>query len=250
MVNSPTINIYFEDKESSYIIKLGQEKHLKEIQNGIIRFKHITYYRELENTKQNSIIDDKFEGMESLVYPMDISYVLFAHPLINNGESLDITDQLNGPIINFPDRKSYISCMTHFTVKDIVNHSIFDDRYLKENEYDSVLFFLDTKGFIKNLEKSLTGCHAVGRPVNYRDYSQSQENLGIFTKSLDYAWQKEVRIVLEEPAVFSDSIKRIDDTTITVIFEKVQCAIIPICEFREGFKVNERYSDNGFMERI
>jgi hypothetical protein len=244
MTNMPTINVNFEDVDASYIIKLGQEKYLKEIQNGIIQFRHINYYREWEDKKQNRIIGDKLEDIESIFYPSDIESVVFAHPLVNNGEPINFTKSLSGPIINFPYSRSYIFCMTHFTGQDIINRIVFDDKYLEENEYDSVLWFLDTKGFIKNLEKSLIRYHAVGRPVNYRDYSQSQDNLDIFTKSLDYAWQKEVRITLEEPTVFSDSIKRINDTTITVAFERVQCAIIPICEFRDGFIVSTEYSEN------
>jgi hypothetical protein len=243
MSDIPTINVSFEDSEASYLIKFGKQDYLEQIQNGKLRFKHIRYYREFESFDNNQIIGDKQEGVSSMIYPDDIISVTFSHPLICDGKPLDVTKSLSGPISDFPNSNVYIFCLSHFTAKDVLEHTIFHNKYLEESNYHSVLWFLETEKFINNIQKSLLNCKVSGQLVHYLDYSRSQDSLKVFTKSLAYAWQKEARIALELPDNYHDGINQIDDDTIEVAFERVENVIIPIKEFREGFIVEKREAD-------
>jgi hypothetical protein len=70
------------------------------------------------------------------------------------------------------------------------------------------------------------------------DYSKNQNDLNIFSKAEKYSHQKEIRLAFQYHDEENRSIKRIDEDTIEISFDKeIKGVIIPTNSFREGFIV-------------
>ena len=231
MLNDTSINLHFEDNsESFYLIRFGRKEHLEEIQNGKIRFSSLRKYQAIENGN----IGDKHEGLASVHYTDDDDQISFSHPCVRNGQSIDCAQSILS-MWDYPDIDTYISCFSYFTANDIHDNKIFDDSVLEEEEWNYVLFVLDTKGFAENIRKSLNKQKPKLGKVKYLDYGINQEFLDAFSKSSSFKHQKEIRFAFNLVDKNDSSIKRIDDETIEVSFQKVQSVVIPTKEFREGF---------------
>ncbi len=233
MNTSRCLNMHFDDfSESFYLIKFGKKEHLEQIQNGVIRFSHIDKYKEIENKD----IGDKDEGLESVYYKDNKTEFHFWHPNLNNGNEFDITNSILS-MWNYPSSNKFISCFSYLTAKDIFESNIFSNEILKEKNWDSVLFILDTKGFVDRLMNTMHNFSPIFGKVKYLDYSKNQSELDEFCKSNKYKHQKEIRFSLQYSGIKTEKVKQIDDYTIEIISNKVQSVIIPTSEFREGFSI-------------
>jgi hypothetical protein len=284
----PSINLRFDDySESFYLIKFSKREYLEQIKHGKIRFRHIgywtcsitrlvieqvlakcstfcfflsrsclitevikqLYYQNYENVNNNNVIGDKYEGLESISYPSDKLSFYFSHHLINNGNSIDITKSIVGQFCNYQSNNTYIFCLSYFSAKDIREKTIFDEAYLKEKDFEYVLLILDSCGFVENITRALSVFNPIIQKITYIDYMKNQRNLNVFTKSLTYSWQKEIRIAVELHGDNCDNVKRLSDDTIEVSFEPAQCVILPAKSFREGFAVEQRDGDDIVLSR-
>lgn len=231
MEHIPSINLYFDDYyESFYLIRFGKKEHLKQIQNGFIRFSNFKKYQIIENNN----IGDTYEGLSSIHYTDKNTKIYFSHPNIINNSEIDYTKSIKS-MWNYPYLNMYISCFSYFTAKDIHDNNIFDDSILEKEEWDNVLLILDTKGFVENIFNSIKIFNPVIRKVKYYDYNKNQENLNIFSKSLKYEFQKEIRFAFNMIEENYNTVNRIDEYTVEISFEKVQCVIIPTNELKNGF---------------
>jgi len=231
MEHIPSVNLYFDDySESFYLIRFGKKEHLEKIQNGIIRFTNFKKYQIIEDNN----IGDIYEGLSSIHYTDKNTKIYFSHPNINNNSKIDYTESIKS-MWNYPDLNIFISCFSYFTAKDIHDNNIFDDSILSKEDWNYVLLVLDTKSFVENIFNSIKIFNPFIKKVKYYDYSKNQENLDIFTKSLKYEFQKEIRFAFNMNEINCNNMKRIDEYIVEISFEKVQCVIIPTNEFKKGF---------------
>ncbi len=225
------INLHFDDYEKGcYLIKFGKKEHLEEIRDGKVRFSRLEKYQDIENKN----IGDKNEGLESVSYTDKNTQFTFFHPNINNGAEINISQSIIS-MYNYPNTNKYISCFSYFTAKDIDENTIFDSKILDEPEWDSVLFILDTTGFVNNIHKALHKEFCMLKPVQYLDYTMEHSELDEFSKSIEFQHQKEIRFSFSMINENNKSIHRINKDTVEVYFDKVQSVIIPTKDFREGF---------------
>ena len=212
------------------LIKFGKEKHLKEIQNGKLRFSQLAYYRTFEDKDSNvkNAIGDKFEGVEYYTENNDNTKICFRHPSINNGKTVNITSGIQS-FAAFPNTNRYKSCFSYFTEDDVINHTIFDDKILENSEWNFVLFIPDANAFLQNLKKVCSDMQFRAGIVRYEDFSNGISNGDEFIKSKAYEYQKEFCISIVPPST--------NDKFITIPFEKVQSFIVPAKDFRESFIV-------------
>lgn len=227
-----TLPLSFEDYDkTAYLLKFGKKKHLEELKNGRIRFSNLEIYKDYENNKS---IGDSDEGLTDILQQKDIMQIIFSHPLINSGKSIDVTNQIK-EVKNYVNLHKYISCFTYFTQKDILEKSIFSDQILEEEEWDYVLWIMNSNKVVNELMSKLNKYNVKFGKVNYLDYSQSHHNLNEFSKSKNYEYQKEIRFSISYNGESEDFIKRVNEKTIEITIEPLQAVIIPTKEFREGF---------------
>jgi hypothetical protein len=196
----------------------------------------LEYY---QNYEADENIGDKQEGISHIFHPDKTTKFYFSHPAINEDKTFEIQN-IVGPVFDFPDynRNTYIFCLSFFTVKDIAEETIFDDSILNQNGWDSVFFFLDPVDFINTIIKSFDECNPIIRKIQYFDYSKSQNNLGIFSKSEKYRFQKEIRIALQFFNEKDRCIKLIDMDTIEVdLGKKIEGIMITTKFFHKCFVV-------------
>jgi len=233
MLQYPRINLHFEDNNDSfYLIRYGKKEHLENIQRGKIWFSKTSKYRHIENIN----IGDEHEGLSSIHYTNNDTEYSFSHSNINNGKEIGITRSISS-MWDYPNSNTYVSCFSYFTAKDIAEKTIFDDSILNEKEWEYVLFILDTKGFVENIMKSLKKYNPIFNNIKYFDDSVTQIKLDAFSKSNKFKYQKEIRLAFDLVDESNSCIKRIDDETIEVTFEKTASVLIPTNGFREGFSI-------------
>ena len=203
-----------------------------------LHFSNLEIYKDYEN---NKTIGDLDEGLTDIVQQKDIVQILFSHPLINGGKSFDVTNQVK-EVKNYVSQNKYVSCFTYFTQKDIIEKSIFSDQILAEEEWDYVLWIMDSNKVVNEIIAKLQKYNVKFGKVNYLDYSQSHHNLNEFSKSKNYEYQKEIRFSISYNGESEDFIKRINEKTIEITIEPIQAVIIPTKEFREGFII-ENYKE-------
>lgn len=226
------LNLHFKDEnESFYLIKFGKKEHLEQIQNGVVRFSSLEKYRQIEN----KAIGDKYEGLESISYKNKNTQISFLHPAINR--EIDITDSVHSLAV-YPNKNIFISCFSYFTKKDIIEHTIFSEKILKESEWESVLFIIDSNRFVDNLANALSEFNCKGGKVEYIDLSVNQDSLDEFTKSLEFEYQKELRFSLRYRETAAKHIRKTDDCTLEVMIDKVDSVIVPAKDFRESFFID------------
>ncbi len=97
---------------------------------------------------------------------------------------------------------------------------------------DSVLFVIDTIGFIRELEKALKDYNLRNGLVCYYNLQKSSYNLNEFMKSNAYEYQKEYRFSIE-PRQASAPLPEI----INVKYKPVNSIVIPINEFKNSFEI-------------
>ena len=222
--------------DSFGLIKFGEESWLKNIKNGKLWFRTLEYYQEYEDHEN---IGDKDEGISHIIYPDSNTKIYFSHPFIENGRNIDISN-LNGPFHLFPryNRQLFILCLSYFSIDDIIQKSIFDDKILEEKKWVDTFFFLDPENFISLIKDTLKKHCPEISIVQYVDYTKNQESLNYFKKSNIYNFQKEIRIAFRYFGEKNGNITRIDKDTLEVNLEKaIYGIIIPSISFREGFKV-------------
>jgi hypothetical protein len=235
--------------DSFGLIKFGQESWLKNMKEGKIWFRTLEYYRDYEIDNN---IGDKNEGVSHIFYPDENTKFYFSHPAINSGKTFEISN-IVGPVYDFPNhnRNTYIFCFSFFTVRDIVEKTIYDDIILKQKDWDSVFFFLDPLKFINTAKKSLEKYNSCFHKVQYLNYSKNQANLNVFSKDEKYRYQKEARIALQYFGQEDRIIKRVDDDTIEVTFDKkIEGVIIPTESFREGFVIENTGRDENVNKKF
>jgi hypothetical protein len=222
--------------DSFGLIKFGEESWLKNIKDGKLWFRTLEYYQNFEADKN---IGDKNEGISHIFHPDENTRFYFSHPAINGGKQFEILG-ITDPVCALPEynRNTYIFCLSHFTVKDIIEKTIFEDIILEQKGWDSVFFFLDPVDFVDTIKKSLNKNNPIIHKIQYFDYSKNQNNLNVFSKSEEYSSQKEIRIALQYSDKKDQHIKQIRNDTIEVTLDKkIEGVIMPTASFREGFVV-------------
>ena len=129
----------------------------------------------------------------------------------------------------------FISCFSYFTKQDIVNNRIFSPAILKERKWEYILFIFETEKFRNNIETALSNYRRASNTIKYLDYTKDQNNLTVFNKSNEYAFEKEFRFVFypNENLFFQKKSQRV----MNVNFEKVEGVIMPTAEFASCFSV-------------
>jgi len=204
------------------LIKFGKREHLERINNGILRFNKLSYYRNIEekDEKKCSAIADKNEGLSML---------------LNNNDKPVSTPRVNF-IKVFPDALSnkYVFCLSCLRAKEI-NKSTIDAIIKCFPEYDYILYYKNGLNFIINVLKSLERCNPRFDRIRYQDFSKSLIGADEFTKCNSYAYQRECRFSMDYSVQDINGITRISEETIEIAFEKVSGIIVPITEFRPPF---------------
>lgn len=202
-------NIRFNGTDTAYFIKFGKKEYLEKIKEGEIRFCELSCFYD---SQKKSAIYDKYEGIKYL-----------KHHKNGKTEWARIKEDV------------FISCFSYFTEKDVLNNKIFSPEVLKEKDWSHVLFILDSDKFRENIENSLSNYTRESRLITYLDYSQDQDNLTIFNKSDEYAYEKEFRFAFY-PSKEMMFLKR-EKRTVNIMFKKVDGIIVPINEFIECFSI-------------
>mgnify|MGYP003479757686 FL=1 len=204
-----TANLFFEDENSAYLIKFGQKEYLEQIREGHLRFSELSCF---SSHKKQTAIFDKYEGIKYIKH-------------LKNGR------------IEFSRIKEeiFISCFSYFTKQDIVNNRIFSPAILKERKWEYILFIFETEKFRNNIETALSNYRRASNTIKYLDYTKDQNNLTVFNKSNEYAFEKEFRFVFypNENLFFQKKSQRV----MNVNFEKVEGVIMPTAEFASCFSV-------------
>jgi len=202
-------NILFKGDDTGYFIKFGQKEHLKQIQNGIVRFSELTCFS--ANKKQTAIYD-KYEGIKYLKHQ-------------RNGKT----------VFERIKEMQFISCFSYFIKKDVLHNRIVSPQIFEERNWSYVLFIIESDKFRTNIESALSNFRHASNIVTYVDFKKDQENLTIFNKSDEYEFEKEFRFVFypNDELIFLKKNKR----TVNIKIEKVNSLIIPTKEFVNCFSI-------------
>lgn len=220
------------------LIKFGVSEQLNNIKRGKIWFRTLEYYREYyrknECKRISNSIGDKYEGVESIINPEDCDSITFSHPLVNNGKLMDIKSSINGQVHSFPNYPFYISCFSFITSQNIKDNNIFNDNFFNEEDWHNVICFPKSDELINSLKQSINPNNVIASKVTYLDFSKSYTNLNIFQKDIVFKWQREFRLAIEIKSFKHNHIHVIDDNTIEVDFNPVNCMILTTEEFRRN----------------
>lgn len=232
----PVYNLQFPDyDETGFLIKFGHKEYLEQIMNGKVRFTSLKTYQKIENPN----IGDNNEGVRTILHQDGNLKITYSHPIIEGGKEIDISRSITS-FKDFPDNNKYISCFSYLTQKTIIENDIVSKELLSEPEWNNVLFFLDTTGFITDLMKILTPYSLRYGRVKYLDYSENQMDLDEFTKSKKFEYQKEQRFSIVYNNQIDSKIKRIDSEVLEVDLGKSYAGdIIPISDFQKCFTINK-----------
>jgi hypothetical protein len=224
------------------LIKFGEEFWLKKIKEGKLWFRNLEYY---QNYEDDNNIGDKNEGLSHIFYPDESTKFYFSHPTINDGKNFEISN-IVGPVCDFPNynKSIYIFCLSYFTIKDVMENTIYDDCVLGQANWNSVFFFLNPIDFINIVRRSLDKYNVNICKIQYFDYSKNQDGLNVFSKSDKYSYQKEIRIAFQYTDNEDWAIKRINGNTLEITLAKdVDGIVMPTDSFREGFVVENAEGD-------
>jgi len=223
-----------ENDEIINLVKLGKSKHLKEIQQGKIRFTRMYKYKNMENKN----IGDTYEGLSSIHYTDKDTEYFYSNPLIENGKQIKIKDSILS-LADFPDNNYFVFCMAYFSITDIINKTIFDSKIYAEEEWNDVLYFYESKNILQKIFDRIEKLNPKIGPVKYYDYNINQYNLDVLSKSIKYKYQKEYRIAFI-PKENNEFIKIDHDTLIVDIGNiESESIIVPKNIFCEGFIIKE-----------
>lgn len=218
MCKEGELRLHISNPEDLFLIKFGKKEHLERIQNGIIRFTKISFYRntEAKDKRKCDAISDENEGLNMLLMNKDKPV---SEPGVNS-------------IKVFQDVLSnkYVFCLSCFMAKEINKTKI--GKIIKGfPEYDFVLFFQQGLNFINNVLKSINQYNPQFDRIRYYDFSKSLIGLDEFVKCNSYAYQNECRFSMDFSGQNSKGITKIDENIIEVTFEKVPCIIAPVDDF-------------------
>jgi len=223
-----------ENDEIINLVKLGKSKHLKEIQQGNIRFTRLNKYRNMENKN----IGDINEGLSSIYYTDKNTEYFYYNPSVENGKQIRITDSVLS-MADFPDNNYFVFCMAYFSITDIINITIFDNKIYTEKEWTDVLYFYNPKNILQKIFGKIENLKPRVGPVKYYDYSLNQYNLDVLSKSFKYKYQKEYRVAFI-PIDENDFGKVNKDTLIIDIGNiESESIIVPKNDFCKGFIIKE-----------
>jgi hypothetical protein len=220
------------------LVKLGKENHLKEIQNGKIRFTRLENYKNIENKN----IGDINEGLESIIHTNNDTELFYSHQSIENGALINISKSIKS-IANFPNNNYYVFCMAYFSINDIINKTVFDEKIYQEEKWTDVLFFINPKEFLQKVHEKIKNNSPVIGPVKYSNYNETQYNLDVLSKSNDYMYQKEYRIALNLKYENKTDIFEYDAKNDIVIVDigsiKSESIIVTKKDFCNGFIIKD-----------
>ena len=171
------------------LVKLGKSGHLKDIQQGKIRFTKLTTYHNIESKN----IEDKNEGLSLIEYPSEDKEYSIGHPSLEDGKLVRVANSILS-FKDFPDNNYFVFCMAYFTNADVDNKTIFDKRTYAEDKWTDVLYFFNPKKIMQRIAEKIQNKTSprIGA-IQYCDYSSSQYNLDVMSKSNEYEYQKEYR---------------------------------------------------------
>ncbi|MBD5410690.1 MAG: hypothetical protein HDR53_06390 [Treponema sp.] len=214
-----------DENDSGFLIKFGKAQYLKDIQNGKLRFTALEYYRNFKamNDSETNAIADENEGVSCIFHRSEHTSFSLQHPLLGSNP-VNITPAVES-FKDFPNYQKYIASFSYFTKQDVIQQSIFSDKILENPEWDSVLFIIDSAGFVKKLQATCANCNFRYGKVIYSDYEEQVLNADEFNKSKKYSYQKEFRFSLEYKDENSNFFE--DFPFPTVQFEKIASIIIP-----------------------
>lgn len=228
----------FDDgNDSGFLIKFGKAQYLKDIQNGKLRFTALEYYRNFKamNASATNAIADENEGVSCIFHRGEDTVFEFQHPALGSNP-VNITSEIKC-FKDFPNYRKYIVAFSYFTKQDVIQQSIFSDKMLENSEWDSVLFIIDSAGFVKKLQSACASYNFRYGKVTYTDYEAPVLNADEFNKPKKYSYQKEFRFSVEYKGENSNSFE--NSSFLTVQFEKIASVIIPAKEFRNSFLVEK-----------
>ncbi|WP_427392332.1 hypothetical protein ACPVTF_16195 [Geobacillus icigianus] len=185
------------------LIKFGKYEHMIQMQKGYLRFSPLSVYRDLETETKNSIPlrYDPFEGTSTLYSPETT--------LINiAGKTID-SSELIGPIrLSKNDlEKTPVFCMYAITESSIKNFLNGEKSYVvhpKTKEFgDTALVITDTPRFLERLDEALGKWNFNFHRglVEYIDPNKHQGEWGAFKKPIEYEYQSEYRITIDNKKI-------------------------------------------------
>jgi len=220
------------------LVKLGKSKYLQDIQNGRIRFTRLEKYKNIENKN----IGDIKEGLESIVHIDNNIEIFYSHPSIENGKQINVTKSIKS-VENFPNNNYYVFCMAYFSMNDIINNTIFDEKIYNEEKWTDVLYLFNPKEFLLKICEKIKNNYPMVGPVRYINYNESQHNLNVLNKSIDYKYQKEYRIALNFLDNKNTDLFKYDTKNDTVIIDigsiESESIIVPKDDFYKGFIIRD-----------
>lgn len=204
------------------IIKFGEYKHMKALQEGKIFARPLSYYQDMERKElDNAMRHDQFEGTAELHQPKTFmeqgKKVLVTDP---EGNVLsDVTSSIIGPMkmSNGRLRNTPVFCMFSIhseLLQDYERGSIpalIDPRVEEFGGY--VLIINDYAKFIDRVNKEIDRenkhfknqkLRAVPGIVEYVDTNKFHGEYGFFKKPQEYSYQNELRIVFDGVLISSD----------------------------------------------
>jgi hypothetical protein len=219
-----SISVHFSDvNKSGYFVKFGKLEHLRSFQSGKIRFSRPGKYRDHEN---QYAIGDTDEGLSQLIHRSPNTTFSFSHPNIINGKIIDITSSIE-EFKQFPNSNAYILCLSRLIATEIIKNNTIDNKILNEQDWNSALIIFGSLTFTKNIAQVTKKSHPIFGPVNYYDYTQDHNDLGLLSKSNKYSFEREVRFIIDVDEK-DNEYKQIDKNTIEVQIEDFSSSSIII----------------------
>lgn len=224
-----------------FFIKFGEKEYMEEFRKGKIFCRPLTYFQKQE--KQDlAKRHDKYEGVTRLVQPtvlkkqnveMVLGYGEFDGEKFEN--TIEITDNILGPIrfSNGIDSKKpvhclYAFCNSHFQqYLDGTLKVLFDERVKEFGGY--VVFIKDPREFMKRVKKSaeIINLKMEEGLISYIDAEKHHGEYGIFSKPVEFEYQREFRIAFNMWLENSDetfilNIGDISDITMLLSFDELK----------------------------
>ncbi len=184
------------------LIKFGEEKHIKDLQKGLMYMNPIIFYEKIENT---NAIGDKDEGLGFHLLPEKITLTIDNHVIDSNDIVKPILLRIN------KEQNINIFCMYAITFDKLVEHNLdfILDKIVK-NFGNYCLVITNRNKFLERVNNAIENINKTKEKkiemyekgfglVEYVDKETYHGKIGVFRKFEEYEYQNEFRLALEVP---------------------------------------------------
>lgn len=177
-------------------LKFGSKQNIQKlIENGEVYFSSLEEFRVIKNSKNR---DDSYEGTLSLKhFSKEDKYTLKINPNKDNEIKIHIN---KGELKTFlPDIKEKVLSLYSIKYGDVFQKDFkIDERIIRDTKYEYCVIITNPIEFLNRVTKELDKREISfrGKSIKYLDYNIDQNSLDLFSKSKEFNYQNEYRIVL------------------------------------------------------